>query len=70
MDIAGTPRPLAAAPDSRAPVFNNAKATLQRRYNPVTLDNQDPQAAVIQFWNTKGNFVQSSGFESKWLTVR
>jgi hypothetical protein len=70
VDIAGTPRPLAAAPDSRSPPSNNAKGTLQRRYNPVTLDNQDPQAAVFQFWNTKGNFVQSSGFESKWLTVR
>jgi hypothetical protein len=69
VDIAGTPRPLAAAPDSRAPATNNAKGALQRRYNPVTLDNQDPQAAVIRFWNTKGNFVPSSGFESKWLTV-
>jgi hypothetical protein len=69
IDIAGTPRQLAAAPDSRALPPNNAKGMLQRRYNSVTLDNQDHQAAVIQFWNTKGNFVQSSGFESKWLTV-
>jgi hypothetical protein len=69
VDIEGTPRPLIAAPDSRAPPSNNAKATLQRRYNPVTLDNQDPQAAVFQFWNTKGSLVQSGGFESKWLTV-
>jgi hypothetical protein len=71
VDIAGTPRPLAAAPDTRAPAFdNNGKATLQRRYNPVALDNQDPRSAVFQFRNTKGNFVASSGFESKWLTVR
>jgi hypothetical protein len=69
VDIAGTPRPLAAAPDSRAPAFSNSKATLQRRYNQVTLDNQDPQAAVIVFWNARGTFVQSGDFESKWLTV-
>jgi len=69
VDIAGTLRPLAAAPDSRAPPSNNTKATLQRRSIPATLDNQDPQAAVFQFWDAKGNFVASSGFESKWLTV-
>ena len=69
VDIAGKPQPLAAAPDSRAPAFSNSKATLQRRYNTVTLDNQDPQAAVFFFWNARGSFVQSGGFESKWLTV-
>jgi hypothetical protein len=69
VDIDGAPRPLAAAPDSRAPVFSNAKTALQRRYNPVKLDNQDPRAAVFVFWDARGNFVASSGFESKWLTV-
>jgi len=38
IDIDGMPRPLAAAPDSRAPAFNNSKVTVQRRYNQVTLD--------------------------------
>jgi hypothetical protein len=52
------PQPLGAAPDSRAPAFN------------VMLDNQDPRAAVFIFWDARGNFVASGGFESKWLTVR
>jgi hypothetical protein len=67
VDIAGTPRPLAAAPDTNSPA-SNAKGALQSIYNPVTLDDQDPQAAVFVFWE-KGHFV-ASGLESKWLTVR
>jgi hypothetical protein len=67
VDIAGAPRPLAAVPDTRAPAFN-AKGASQSIYDPVTLDDQDPQAAVFVFWE-KGNFV-ASGFESQWLTVR
>ena len=58
VDIAGTPRTLAAAPDSRAKAFN------------VMLDNQDPRAAVLVFWDARGNFVATGGFESEWLTVR
>jgi hypothetical protein len=54
-------------PDTRAPAFN-AKGASQSIYDPVTLDDQDPQSAVFVFWE-KGNFV-ASGFESKWLTVR
>jgi hypothetical protein len=72
VDIAGAPRPLRAAPDSRVEATVNRKGTLQRRdfsANTVTLDNHDPQAAVLQFWNIRGDFVVSSGFESKWLTL-
>jgi hypothetical protein len=71
MDIAGTGRPLLARPDSRVPVASAGSNALRRR-SPLTttrLDNQDPQAAVFTFWDTSGNLVTASGFESKWLTV-
>jgi hypothetical protein len=71
MDFAGAARPLLARPDSRVPVSNAGSSSLQRR-SPLTttkLDNQDPQAAVFTFWDTRGNLVTASGFESKWLTV-
>jgi hypothetical protein len=72
MDIAGTRRPLIARPDSRVPVSTIGSSALQRR-SPLTttrLDNQDPQAAVFTFWDTRGNVVTAaSGFESKWLTA-
>jgi hypothetical protein len=76
MDIAGVTRPLTARPDSRLPVTeplrDAGRAALQRRSPLFTirLDNQDPQAAVFTFWQTNGNFVAVSGFESKWLTER
>jgi hypothetical protein len=71
VEIAGTPRPLTATPDATPPVVNAGRGALQRRSTPVTarLDNQDPQAAVFVFGNTKGNLAVSAGFESKWLTA-
>jgi hypothetical protein len=64
VDIAGTPRKLSAAPDTSSTASNPLKSI----YDPATLDNQDPQAAVFVFWD-KGRFVAYSGFESKWRTV-
>ncbi len=71
VEIAGAPKPLSAAPDTRVPAVDNAKGALQRRSGPVTarLDNQDPQASVFVFSDTSGNFAIPSGFESKWLTA-
>jgi hypothetical protein len=71
VEIAGTPRQLTATPDTTPPVVNAGRGALQRRSTPVAarLDNQDPQAAVFVFWDTKGNFVASAGYESKWLTA-
>ena len=70
VDIAGVPRPLAAAPQSSTPAPDNGRGALQRRYaTEIRLDNQDPQAAVFVFYDAKGNFVSSAGFESRWQTV-
>jgi hypothetical protein len=70
VEIAGAPRPLAAAPDPRPPAIN-VKGALQRRSTPdaASLDNKDPHAGVFVFWGMKGNFAMSAGFESRWLTA-
>jgi hypothetical protein len=71
IDVGGAPRPFTARPDARPPVVAVGKGALQRRGSPVMvrLDNQDPQAAVLTFSDTRGNFAIGAGFESKWLTA-
>lgn len=71
VDLAGAPRPLSAQPDFRVPVTSYATSAPPRRIPTISvrLDNQDRQAAVFIFSDTNGNFVDSIGFESKWLTL-
>jgi hypothetical protein len=75
VDVGGTPRPLAARPDARAPVLGSARDAANgalRSGTPLVttrLDNRDPEAAVFVFWEAKGNLVGSAGVESRWLTA-
>ena len=69
IEIAGAPRPLAAQPDTSRPPQPAARNTLQVRFNPVMVDNQDSHTAVLIFSSPKGGLFVPNGFELSWFTA-
>jgi hypothetical protein len=69
VDVGGVPRPLTAGPVIvTQPVAGNPRVRMQQRNNSASLDNQDPQAVVLQFWDFGKSFTLHGGYELKWST--
>ncbi len=71
VEIGGTPRPLAAAPDARPAAVMPNPGAMHQRPAPVVrllLDSKDPHAAVLEYFDVRSD-VLPAGFESSWVTA-
>jgi hypothetical protein len=67
--VSGESRPFKAILDSRVQRFAKVTGTLSRQVEMGSLDRQqDPDAAVFEFWDENPAYVVEAGMESSWLT--
>ena len=72
IEIGGIAQPLTASPDTQPPPFANQRTSSGHSPAPISrllLDNRDPGAGVLQFWNISEKYVVPGGFESNWFTA-